>query len=201
MPIEAGLPSTPCLDRPYSSNTKGGTLIAKEITDVPSQLQALAEPDRVRPGQCSTCGGARMHVHDRRGRTLRGHRGVPTIAILLFRCARRQCRAVWRVLPQFLARHLWRTWSTVDEALRPSESSDERVPKRTRTRWSTRLRERAAVLVAVLDHGAERLLVELAVALGSGALRRDVVDAFGGLAKLSRLAALIHRLVPGVRVM
>jgi hypothetical protein len=32
-------------------------------------------------------------------------------------------------------------------------------------------------------------------------MRREVIAAFGGLARLAELAALVDRLVPGVRVM
>ena len=56
-------------------------------------------------------------------------------------------RAVWRVLPAFLARHLWRAWSTVAEALTPETENRSSVPAPTRTRWRTRLRERAVVPV------------------------------------------------------
>lgn len=201
MPIDAGLPPSPCLDRPSPSSSKGGTVIARHITTLREQRQALAEPDLVRPEDCWTCGIGALHVHERRERTLRGHHGAATIGVLIFRCAQPGCRAVWRVLPAFLARHLWRAWSTVAEALTPETEARSSVPARTRDRWRTRLRERAAVLIAVLGGSGQRSVVERAAALGSGAVRREVIDAFGGLARVAMLAAQVHHLVRGVRVM
>lgn len=200
MPVNAGLPSTPCLDRPSSS--RGGTLIATQIEDVEAQREALAQPDRARPSDdCRACGTGRLHVHSRRERKLYGHVGVPSISILVFRCARQQCRALWRVLPKFLARHLWRAWPTVADALEPKPGAPCTVPLQTRRRWRARLRERAAVLVAVLATRGDDKLGRRAASLGSGALRREVLAAFGGPQELPVLAALVHRLVPGVRVM
>jgi hypothetical protein len=57
------------------------------------------------------------------------------------------------------------------------------------------------VLVAVLATRGDDTLERRAASLGSGALRREVLAAFGGLQELPVLAALVHRLVPGVRVM
>jgi hypothetical protein len=200
MPSNAGLPSTPCLDRPSSS--RGGTLIAAHIEDVEAQREALAEPDRVRPSDnCRACGIGHLHVHSRRERKLYGHIGVPSISILVFRCARQECRALWRVLPKFLARRLWRAWSTVANAVETKPGEPCPVPRRTRLRWKARLRERAAVLVAVLATSGNVTLVQRAASLGAGALRREVLAAFGGPSVLPMLAALVHRLVPGVRVM
>lgn len=200
MPSNAGLPSTPCLDRPSSS--RGGTLIAIQIEDVEGQREALALPDRVRPGDgCPTCGTGHMHVHSRRERKLYGYVGVASIHVLVFRCARDECRALWRVLPKFLARHLWRAWSTVADAIEIKPGEPCPVPRRTRLRWKARLRERAAVLVAVLATSGNATLVLRAASLGAGALRREVLAAFGGPPELLMLAALVHRLVPGVRVM
>lgn len=200
MPVNAELPTTPCLDRPSSS--RGGTLIATEIEDLQAQQQALAQPDRVRPrGGCPTCGTGCLHVHSRRDRKLYGHVGVASIHVLVFRCARAGCRALWRVLPKFLARHLWRAWSTVADAVETKPGEPCPVPRRTRLRWKARLRERAAVLVAVLATRGDDTLARRAASLGAGALRREVLAAFGGPDALPMLAALVHRLVRGVRVM
>jgi hypothetical protein len=201
MPVNAGLPPTPCLDRPSSSSTKGGTLYASEITDLDGQRRALAQPDLVRPCDgCPRCDGA-LYVHERRERQLVGHPEAASIGVLIFRCARVGCRAVWRVLPAFLARHLWRAWSTVAEAVGPKTSSRSPVPGSTKRRWRSRLREVARALVLVLGSRGDDRLAQKASTLGSSALRHDVVDTFGGLGRLALLAVLIHRLEPGVRVM
>jgi len=56
-------------------------------------------------------------------------------------------------------------------------------------------------MVLVLGSRGDDWLGHKATMLGSSALRHDVVEAFGGPSRLARLAALIHRLEPGVRVM
>lgn len=200
MPVNTGLPPTPCLDRPKLSSTNGGSLIAVEITDLEGQREALRRPDLVRPNGCQRCWGP-VYVHERRARKLVGHPEAASIDVLIFRCARPECRAVWRVLPKFLARHLWRAWSTVAEAVASETSTHGPVPKQTKRRWRARLRERAKVLVLVLGGSGGEELGRMAAALSLSALRRDVVEAFGGLTRLAELAALVHRLGMGVRVM
>lgn len=139
-------------------------------------------------------------MHSRRERILAGHAEAASVLVLVFRCARRPCRALWRVLPKFLARHLWRAWSTVAEAV-ADDAERSPVPRRTRQRWWARLRERASVLVAVLGASGDGSLVARARRLGSAAQRGEVLAAFGGHCTLPMLAALVHDLVPGVRVM
>lgn len=194
------LPTTPYLDRPrprkIGDKFKGGTVIAEDIVTLEEHAAALANPDLVRPRECAACQWPVLHVHDRRTRKLDGL-GSESTEILIFRCA--SCRVVWRVLPALLARHLWRTWSAICKAL--DEARERRsTPERTCQRWRRRLRERATMLVVVLGQlGPER---PPAIAqLGLDATRREVVEAFGGLARLTGLAALVDRLVPGVRVM
>lgn len=194
------LPPTPYLDRPrprkIGDKFVGGTLIASEVVTLDDQAAALADPDLVRPSECAACLWSVLHVHERRTRKLDGFVSKST-EILIFRCAR--CRVVWRVLPAFLARHLWRAWDRIGEAL---DDARERcsTPDRTRRRWRMRLRERATMLVAV--SGLLGPARSLPVAeLGHDATRRSVIEAFGGLALLARLAALVDHLVPGVRVM
>lgn len=156
-------------------------------------VAALANPDLARPHECAACRCPVLHVHDRRPRKLDG-RGSATTEVLVFRCAR--CRVVWRVLPVWLARHLWRTWVAVGEALDEARSRSK-LPERTRQRWQERLRELAAMLVVVLGQlGPAR--ARAVVALELLASRGDVLEAFGGLAGL---AALVDHLMPGVRVM
>jgi hypothetical protein len=195
------LPPTPYLDRrrPRKRDDKyvGGTLIAADVVTLEQHAAALANPDLERPQRCAACDCPSVHVHDRRPRLLDGL-GSGRIEILIFRCANRACRVVWRVLPAFLARHLWRAWARVIEAL---DAARERcsTPARTRRRWLQRLRERATTLVVVLAQlGPARSATVRA--LGLDATRREVIDAFG-LARLAVLAALVDRLAPGVRVM
>lgn len=195
------LPTTPYLDRPrprkIGDDYVGGTLIATNITNHEQHAGALANPELERPQRCAACDCPRIHVHERRTRLLDG-RGSARVEILIFRCANAACRVVWRVLPAFLARHLWRAWARVVEAL---DEARERcsTPSRTRQRWLRRLRERATMLVAVLAQLGPREPVAVA-RLGLDTTRREVIVGFG-LARLDELAALVDRLVPGVRVM
>jgi hypothetical protein len=194
------LPPTPYLDHPrprkIDDKYKGGTLIATDIRTLAEHEAALANPDLARPRDCGACDSQTLHVHDRRTRKLEG-RGSESIEILIFRCAR--CRAIWRVLPAFLARHLWRTWRAVGEALDEARTRGS-TPKRTRQRWQRRLRERAMMLVVVLGQlGPTRS--QAIAELGHEHARSDVIEAFGGVGLLARLAALVDHLVPGVRVM
>lgn len=194
------LPPTPYLDQPrprkVGDKYRGGTRIAEQIVTLKAHEAALANPDLERPDECLACKWPFLHVHDRRTRNLDGL-GSDTIEILIFRCAR--CRVVWRVLPAFLARHLWRTWAAIIEALDEARER-HRTPKRTRQRWLRRLRERASMLVVVIGQLGP-LRSEAVTKLGRHATRREVIDAFGGRALVAELAALIDHLVPGVRVM
>lgn len=197
------LPTTPYLDHPRprkrDGKYKGGTLIAPQVVTFDHHHAALTNSDLVRPRQCAACEWMVLHVHGRRTRKLDGL-GSQTTDILVFRCARPECRVTWRVLPAFLARHLWRTWDAVSDALGMDRTRSSSTPKRTRRRWVRRLCEQAATLVVVLGQlGPARPLA--VAALGLDATRRDVVEAFGGLAKLAKLAVRVDHLVPGVRVM
>jgi hypothetical protein len=194
------LPPTPYLDRPRPRKNGdkfvGGTVIADEIVTLDEHAAALANPDLIRPRQCAACQRSVLHVHERRTRKLDGL-GSESIEILIFRCA--GCRVVWRVLPAFLARFLWRAWARVGEGL---DTARERcsTPARTRRRHRGRVRGRATMLVTVLALlGPAR--PEPVARLDHEATRRSVIEAFGGLALLAKLAALVDHLVPGVRVM
>ena len=193
------LPPTPYLDhlRPRKHGDKyvGGTLIAAGIVTHEQHAAALAEPDLERPQQCAACDCPHVHVHERRTRLLDGL-GSATVDILIFRCANPPCRVVWRVLPAFLARHLWRAWARICEALDDARARSS-TPKRTRQRWLWRLRERATMLVVVLAQLGPARSPEVA-AVGFDATRREVIVAHG---RLAELAALVDRLAPGVRVM
>lgn len=194
------LPPTPYLDHPrprkIDDGYVGGTLIAADIVTHEQHAAALANPDLERPELCAACDCPRLHVHERRTRLLDGL-GSATVDILIFRCA--DCRVIWRVLPAILARHLWRAWARVIEALDEARQRSS-TPARTRRRWLTRLREGAAMLVVVLASlGPAR--PPAAVGLGFGASRREVIVAYGGVGRLAELAALVDHLVPGIRVM
>jgi hypothetical protein len=138
-----------------------------------------------------------MHVHERRPRLLKGD-VVAWVEVLLFRCQRVGCRAVWRILPVFLARHLPRTWTCVGIGVGLNRSN---VPTRTRRRWRERLRHPAAVLRVLLARSGISGVVNRVLQLRHEATRGELVEVFGGLSKLAEISMLIHHLCPGVRLM
>lgn len=140
-----------------------------------------------------------MHVHEYRTRKPRGDESLPpTVTVLRFRCA--ACMAVWLVLPVFLARHLWRVWTTVGVILGGERRRGVAVPRQTRLRWKERLATAGRKLTSVLVTAGEQLAA-VAVRLGLDPSRQEVVDALGGVEQLAPIAALIDRLAPAVRVM
>ena len=198
-----------CLRRAYPSTQKGGTLIADDVHDLEAHDRRLAQPDSYRPSGCPRC-GSKLHIHDLRTRVLRKELAV-AVEVLRFRCAdRERCGAAWQVLPTFLARCLWGTWTRVARALAADDCSP--IPRRTRQRWRARLAGTARVLVGVLSTASDAgTWVALASAVGLDARRIDVLRGYAAHIGLSgtvipescfvELAAAVHRLCPGVRLM
>ena len=208
----------PCLGRAYPSSQKGGTRIAEDVTDRAEHRKRLCDPAGYRPANCPRCGHAVLHVHDYRERTLRAEPGAPGIRIVRHRCA--ACEGVWQTLPAFVARHLWRSWTTVQASTiaaprppsGPSPSpllppSPPVVPKTTVARWWSRLLSAAGVLVQVLASSGSRALDAIVSAVGQQATRHELVLAYASRAgasppiRLLDLPAFVHRLVPGIRLM
>jgi hypothetical protein len=81
------------------------------------------------------------------------------------------------------------------------------IPERTLRRWLTRLVASAALLVVTLSTAEMPLLASVAGTVGLGGFRRDLVDVHARICvvpvgqRLLQLAALVHRLAPGVRLM
>ena len=140
-----------------------------------------------------------MHVHDYRTRKPRGDEDwPPVIDTLRFQCA--VCDAVWLVLPVFLARHLWRVWTTVGVILGSGERRRVSVPRQTRQRWLARVETSGRKLASVLAVSAEAL-ARLVTGLGPDPTRAEVIDALDGPGCLADAAELIDRLAAAVRVM
>lgn len=199
-----------CLVSSYSSRgaagQKGGTLIDETVVDQAAHEARLKEPASYRPAECR-CGCDRLHLHDRRDRRLRdGGRGDFTIVtVVIFLCSK--CKATWRVLPAFLARCLWRTWTVVAAAVGGTErrADEPEVPARTRQRWRSRLAQAARVPMQVLASSGEAVLRGVAQGVGLEGSRRTLVDsfavAFPSAVPLAVLAELLHRRSPGIRLM
>ena len=193
-------PPEACLEKSYSSSQKGGTLIAAGVTDLATHEQLLCDPDRYRPTMCLNCSHDVLHVHDYRERTLRVEQDRVMVRVLRYRCANPDCRANWQVLPQLIARHLHRTWAVVEAAVKEVRGTHRRpVSPRTKARWKSRLHSSARRLVKVLASSGVRHWRSLAETVGRQASRAQLVERFGR--GLGELAALVHRLAPGVRLM
>src|SRR5207302_2631404 len=136
--------SEACLFRLRSSSQKGGTLIAEEVTDHATHERRICDPDGYRLPFCPRCGKGPLHVHDYRERVLRAELRKPVALIVRLICV--SCEAIWQILPLFIARHLWRTWNVVRNALRPDHQASSpsepqhwpKVPPRTVRRWLER---------------------------------------------------------------
>lgn len=195
---------------------KGGTRIAEDVADLATHERRL-RTGGYRPAACERCGSA-MHIHDERPRLLVGHPAKST-QVARFRCANREaCGAVVQVNPAFLARCLWRSWETVEAAMEPAAPRPEAsaaaapvVPERTRQRWRARLSSSAAALLAALAPARESLswvgrVIEI---VGLGGRRAEVVSVYRTHAtplpsrglSYAALAAVLHRLAPGLRLM
>ena len=181
-------------------------MIAEDVTDRETHERRRADPDGYRPPACPKCARERLHIHDYRERILRGEAGSPVIVVVRYWCP--SCTAIWQVLPLFLARRLWRSWPVVEAAaLGPPPPSAPTVPGRTVRRWLGRLATAAVLITQVLATSGDSTLAAVAAAAGIEATRAELVlvhdresRAVPG-ERLSSLAALLHRLTPGLRLM
>lgn len=187
-------PETPCLYRPYPSSQKGGTLIAERVRDFATHRMLMCSPDGYRPACCPTCGHGVMHGHDSRDRLCQLEDAPPVIQIARHRCAHADCGAQWQTLPGFLARHLHFNWRRVEDACggRPEASRGRRPSIWTIIRWCVRLSSSASRLVRLLADGGHQLRTAVST-------RRELLDALG--LPHAEVAAWVHALLPGVRLM
>lgn len=208
-----GLPPPPaesCLETPRKSRYRGGTLVAEEVHDLAEHLRRLADVDQYRPGHCPGCGFGHLHVHTRPERHPLGDSSLPPVVeVLQFRCASEACGATWRVLPLFLARHLWHAWRAVERGVLASGKSapGSRPHARTLARWRARLASSVRMLVVMLALSGGGALEEVSQRVGLSGTRMDLVEAYAAATgtprgeRLSTLGALLHRLERGIRLM
>jgi hypothetical protein len=187
-------------------------LIAEDGLDLATHGRRIVDPDGYRPTQCPRCGGQVLHVHDYPRRKPCGEPGAPTEIILVRHiCADPACEATWRIVPAFLARHLWRVWSTVERTVSEAPPSPPRstapIPKRTERRWRARLCASAKQLVVLLATSGGALLEAIAKRVSLSAARSALVEVHTQIAepppgrRLADLAAIVHRLERGIRLM
>ena len=181
-----------------SRGRKGGTIIDERVRELSVHETMMENPASYRPAECR-CGCTRLHLHDRRTRKARCSGVVVTVVIFL--CA--GCFATWRVLPAFLARCLWRTWEVVEAVV--FEGKRLLVPPRTRQRWRARLAQAARVAAQALATSGNSTLRAVAQDVGLDASRGELVKTYAKATAnstlLAPLAALLHRLCPGLRLM
>lgn len=184
-------------------------MIAEEVHDLGEHQRRLADIDGYRPGSCPTCGRGPMHVHTRPERHPLREPSLPSVVeVLQFRCASDACGATWRVLPLFLARHLWHPWKAVERAVLPAPaSSAPPIRPRTKARWWSRLESSGRVLVVLLAMSGGAALEDVSKRVGLDGTRRDIVVAYAAQSqaepgeRLASLGALAHRLERGIRLM
>lgn len=200
-------PEVACLSCPCPSSQKGGTLIAEDVTSLQMHQRLLRCPDGYRPKECKRCDCKSVHIHSYRLRMLAAEPARSTV-VVCFRCSNSECGAVWRVLPALLARRLWRSWQVVETAtMADASAASSPVPGRTRRRWKQRLSTAARSLLTALASSADAVIQRLAGSVADAASRLELVVAHARATgcsdgrRLSSLAALIHRLAPGIRVM
>jgi hypothetical protein len=207
-----GLPPPPaesCLETSRKSRYRGGTLVAEDVHDLREHLRRLADPDLYRPERCARCGFDGLHVHTRPERHPLGDAVLPPVVeILQFRCASEACGATWRILPLFLARHLWHAWRAVERGvLSSSKPAGLTLSERTVSRWRARLASSARMLVVLLALSGGAALEEVGKRVGHSGTRMALVEAYAAAARtpigerLSTLGALLHRLERGIRLM
>lgn len=195
-----------CLVFSYASRgQKGGTIIDESVVDLAAHDARMRDPASYRPEECR-CGGRTLHVHGRRDRCMLGSAvadgGLGAVTVMVFICT--SCVATWRVLPAFLARHLWRAWEVVEGVVTGRRRADAPpVPRRTQSRWRARLAQTARVPRQVLATSGSAALRELVGAMGLDADREALATEYArrlGTSLLAPLAALLHRFSPGVRL-
>lgn len=200
-----------CLVTSRVSRFKGGTLIDDDVRDLETHESRVCDPDGYRPCRCPRCGHGVLHVHCYPERHPRGELGLPAvIRIIQYVCAAAECGATWRILPMFLARHLWRAWKTVERVVMPvgmPPSAAAPIPARTERRWRDRFAASARVLVVLLAASGGVTLEAIASRVGLDAPRAELAEAHAGAthaapgARLAALAEQVHRLERGLRLM
>lgn len=203
-----------CLTKSYKSReVKGGTVIAEDVWDRGVHRLKLLDPDAYRRyiGPCRSCDFGMLHALCFRVRLLRSaeKRGqVEEVDIRLYRCPKKKggCGAVYTVLPAFIARHLWRDWQTVEDVC----EGERKAPRRTTERWYGRLVCSAKQLVQLFQAAVVQTLkgsLDWVKALSDNLTRGGFINTLR-LSKVisppnafAQIAARIHRIEPGVRLM
>ena len=212
-----------CLILSRKSRFRGGTIVAEDVWTLEEHRRRMSSPDGYRPGECARCGHDRLHLHDYLERKPLGVLMLCVLTVARFICANPSCGATWRVLPAFLARHLWWVWERVERATpaepRPTTAELETsvepagarlgrpVPDRTRRRWLGRLTASARQLLVLLASTGTAAVKAVAEKVHLDATRRTLVEAYVESfaprvgTQLASIGALVDRLERGIRLM
>lgn len=206
----------PCLIQSRKAKFRGGTLVAEQVWSIEEHERRLCDGEGYRPEQCGHCGCRRLHVHDYPLRRPLGEPLLTLLRVVRFICSNEECQATWRVLPAFLARHLWWVWRRVSTATRseaspvsvgteceettaaatarlataPAEREGRAVPPRTRRRWQERLSSSGRQLVVLMASRGVQRVQRVAEVVGLGASRRELVAAYEGALDIADRASL-----------
>lgn len=212
-----------CLILSRKSRFRGGTIVAEDVWTPEEHRRRMSSPDGYRPRECARCGHDRLHLHDYLERKPLGVLMLCVLTVARFMCANPSCGATWRILPAFLARHLWWVWGRVEgsttAASRPappvSPSSVEPagarlgrpVPDRTRRRWLGRLASSARQLLVLLASTGTAAVKAVAEKVHLDGTRRTLVEVYvesfapRAGTQLACIGALVDRLERGIRLM
>jgi hypothetical protein len=204
-----------CLIQSRKSRYKGGTLIAEDVWTREEHQRRLSNPDLYRPRSCGHCGKRVLHVHDYPERHPLGLLLLVVVRVIRFICANEECKATWRVLPGFLARHLWWAWRPIEQATmdpspgqRPAGGVDAvSPPAQTERRWLRRLASSARQAVVLMGSRGAEALRAVAAATGLNATRQELVEVYRDIVgvvpgqRLGAVAAVLDRLERGIRLM
>jgi hypothetical protein len=211
MPNDTSAPpeAEACLTTPRSSSFNGGTLIVASVRDRATHEGLIRDPDGYRPAECARCRHDVLHVCAYPERRPRGEADDPPLRIVQYVCANEACGATWRMLPGFLARHLWRRWATVErvvEDMAPTRSSLP-IPKRTERRWRARYASAATVIFVLFATSNAASLEAIAMRLTRTSTRAALVAAYVAVVivrpgrRLANIAERVDRLQRGIRLM
>lgn len=198
----AALPAADsCLERAdNATKKKGGTQIRPEVDNV-EEHDRWMDQGLYNPKTCRC--GKPVHAHGTRTRMLAGALGTIALPILIavFRCS--GCGGIWRVLPGFVPRWLHSSWKVVHDAI--EGRAKKLVPERTRRRWVARLRQDGSRPARVLVVSGASYLRELVAKLGPSPSRGKLLSAYAiicpAVVAVASLAELLHRMMPGIRLM
>jgi hypothetical protein len=165
---------------------KGGTVIAEDVVSLQEHRKRHSDPDGYRPETCGNCGHWVLHVHGYSELHPLGLLSLAMVRVIRFICVNEDCKATWRVLPGFLARHLRWAWRPIEQATMDLSAAQRPVggvdavspPAQTVRRWLGRLASSARQAVVLLCSRGAETLQAVGAAVGQNATRQELVEVY-----------------------